>query len=717
MPSIRKKTSNRSKIHDRERLKKRVKDSKKKKAKQAKKNPQWKSKQKKDPGIPNDFPYKDQILAEVAEQRRAAEEEKEKKKEEKRLARDAARGITRDVEEQPASGDEGHQENEAPAKGSKDLNVGAEAIARLAVQSVSGQLKSRPQPQVAEEDEEEDEEPALVCSDLPNFKSVLEASDVLLHVVDARDPLEYRSVDLESVAKERGMKVVFVLNKIDLCPREAVSAWASHLRTFHPTFLFKSSSAFLPPSSDKGKSKAPIDDSLGGDSLLAYLASLGKDKKGDEPLTVAVTGVTNVGKSSLINSFARRSALPVYSLAATSRGATTTELPQEVTLESNGAQIRVIDTPGLSFELNHEAENKELLRGRDILLRSRGRIDKLKDPSPPIAYLVSRANGEDLMLLYNLPAFAKNDATAFLSGVARAHQLVKKRGELDLTGASRIVLRDWSVGKFARYTQPPKSVLAQQSEDSTLVVANEKPGPAAPKEAAGKKGQGGGKGAAVEESTVEDVLAKVYAADEAVLLTLLPRKELRKSLAGLVKLSGGAVDERKIPVEEVWGQEEDSDDEDEDGEQFEGVMDVDEEGEEEAGEDDDEEGEEEEEPIPAPTQKRKRGQAAPEPSKKVAFASAKGKKAAAPPAPEPKLKATAPSSILKKKATKSKSPTAEEEDTAAPTRPVKKLRQQKRASTSSKPARVANATATSKKTESSKGDDGSSEAYNFAQFF
>ena len=43
-----------------------------------------------------------------------------------------------------------------------------------------------------------------------------------------------------------------------------------------------------------------------------------------------------------------------------------------------------------------------------------------------VAYLVSRTNNEDLMLLYNLPAFAKNDATAFLSGVARAHQLVKK---------------------------------------------------------------------------------------------------------------------------------------------------------------------------------------------------------------------------------------------------------------------------------------------------
>jgi len=30
------------------------------------------------------------------------------------------------------------------------------------------------------------------------------------------------------------------------------------------------------------------------------------------------------------------------------------------------------------------------------------------------------------MLLYSLPAFSKGDPTAFLSGVARANQLVKK---------------------------------------------------------------------------------------------------------------------------------------------------------------------------------------------------------------------------------------------------------------------------------------------------
>ena len=43
-----------------------------------------------------------------------------------------------------------------------------------------------------------------------------------------------------------------------------------------------------------------------------------------------------------------------------------------------------------------------------------------------VSQIISKANTEDLMLLYSLPAFAKSDASAFLSGVARANHLVKK---------------------------------------------------------------------------------------------------------------------------------------------------------------------------------------------------------------------------------------------------------------------------------------------------
>jgi nuclear GTP-binding protein len=44
-------------------------------------NPEWRSKTKKDPGIPNLFPYKDKILAEVEETRRRKEEETARRRE------------------------------------------------------------------------------------------------------------------------------------------------------------------------------------------------------------------------------------------------------------------------------------------------------------------------------------------------------------------------------------------------------------------------------------------------------------------------------------------------------------------------------------------------------------------------------------------------------------------------------------------------------------
>jgi nuclear GTP-binding protein len=87
-----------------------------------------------------------------------------------------------------------------------------------------------------------------------------------------------------------------------------------------------------------------------------------------------------------------------------------------------------IDTPGLAWQPSEEAspEERERRRARDVLLRNKGRIDRLKDPIPAVSCIVSRAETEDLMVFYGLPAFAKGDVDAFLMGVARAQGLIKK---------------------------------------------------------------------------------------------------------------------------------------------------------------------------------------------------------------------------------------------------------------------------------------------------
>ena len=77
----------------------------------------------------------------------------------------------------------------------------------------------------------------------------------------------------------------------------------------------------------------------------------------------------------------------MYTLGTSSQGPTTTELPQEVFLEVGGKNIRVIDTPGVSFEVDETAENRYHIRICDILQRVKGRIDRLKDPTSAGMYV------------------------------------------------------------------------------------------------------------------------------------------------------------------------------------------------------------------------------------------------------------------------------------------------------------------------------------------
>jgi hypothetical protein len=152
-----------------------------------------------------------------------AAEEKERKKVQKQRAMAKARAIARgepiddsDGEDQEAGAEDGTDEDEGTGKGKKDLNVGAENIASLSAKVVGTNLKARPRPVVdAEEDEEEEEEvPVLINRDLPNLKTVLEKADVLLEVLDGRDPLAFRSKHIEELGSELGKKVLLVVNKI-----------------------------------------------------------------------------------------------------------------------------------------------------------------------------------------------------------------------------------------------------------------------------------------------------------------------------------------------------------------------------------------------------------------------------------------------------------------------------------------------------------------------
>jgi len=57
------------------------------------------------------------------------------------------------------------------------------------------------------------------------LKKVIEASDVVVEVLDARDPEGCRSHELEKEVLSQGKKVLLVVNKIDLVPPQNARMW------------------------------------------------------------------------------------------------------------------------------------------------------------------------------------------------------------------------------------------------------------------------------------------------------------------------------------------------------------------------------------------------------------------------------------------------------------------------------------------------------------
>jgi len=83
----------------------------------------------------------------------------------------------------------------------------------------------------------------IIIDGKKQFKSIdtlLNKCDVIIEVLDARDPNSCRNKELEeNITKTLGKKLVLILNKIDLVPYENACNWQKHLNAAHPTVMYR----------------------------------------------------------------------------------------------------------------------------------------------------------------------------------------------------------------------------------------------------------------------------------------------------------------------------------------------------------------------------------------------------------------------------------------------------------------------------------------------
>lgn len=277
--------SKRTTLKDKYKIERRVKETHRKRQKQAKRDAKAGKviPKQKDPGIPNSWPFKQDLLKEIQRQREMEQkrqnDQKEKRRQELHMLRDHQEqgGTARTVEELMAQA-----QNDQAEFAQKEV---VEEIAKSDGTVVAGQQSRR--------------------AYLRELKKVVETADVLLQVLDARDPVGSRihpTIE-ETILSQADKRMVLVLNKIDLVPKQTVSDWLAVLRRSHPTIAIKASQ-------EKGNATEEQVDAtsasvpVGMDGLLQLLKNYartgGQGGKSKTTITVGILGYP-------VSSFAFRS--------------------------------------------------------------------------------------------------------------------------------------------------------------------------------------------------------------------------------------------------------------------------------------------------------------------------------------------------------------------------------------------------------------------------
>ncbi len=247
---------------------------------------------------------------------------------------------------------------------------------------------------------------------------VIRRADIVLEVLDARDPMATRSQRLERLVRLLDKKLVLVINKSDLIPRTVAEKWKRLL-------------------SDQG-------------FITVYIAA--RDHKGtrvlrktinmlanENPTIVAVVGYPKTGKSTIINALKGKHAASTSPIPG-SPGYTT-----HVQLYRIGSKLYMLDTPGVIPVEGDELES--IIRGRPP--------EELRNPLKPAMALLEKALTYNPYAVLEAYGIEEKDPYRILELIAiKRGWFYKKDREPLVEEAARTVIRDYHKGKLNFYVPP-----------------------------------------------------------------------------------------------------------------------------------------------------------------------------------------------------------------------------------------------------------------------
>lgn len=261
----------------------------------------------------------------------------------------------------------------------------------------------------------------------------VEKANVLVQVLDARNPLFFFSRDLFKYSHEVNEECehLLVINKADLLTARQRELWSDYFAEQNLKIIFFSNVT----TESNSETDTPISTPH---ALLEKIRELLRGEHG----VASFVGYPNVGKSSTINSLLGHAKAAVSSTPGKTKHIQTFEL----------GDFTICDCPGLVFPNMAASKGELLLNG--VLS-----IDQMREYLPSVQLLADRIPFGCVEQLYNIkvvPEHQVSPAESILSAYAASRGMwTSNFGNPDMSRAARVILKDYTSGKLLFCYPPP----------------------------------------------------------------------------------------------------------------------------------------------------------------------------------------------------------------------------------------------------------------------
>jgi hypothetical protein len=265
------------------------------------------------------------------------------------------------------------------------------------------------------------------------IKRIVEESDLVLEILDARLIELSRNEKVEEIIKEVGRPIIFVINKTDLVEKKSIIEQVNKLK--------KIGSVVFISTKEKGSSKVLLY------TIKKVFKKFGKReiiergrydpkpiyKEARADIVVGVLGYPNVGKSSVINALAHKKKVKVSKKSGTTHGLHWVNITSE---------IKLIDSPGVIPLVKDDEVRYGLIGAKDT--------EALKNPEL-VAYAIIKLflkNNKRLFEKFYDIKIEEEDVFDIIEKVAQRKSYLLKGGKLDEHRTWNSIVRDWQQGRL-----------------------------------------------------------------------------------------------------------------------------------------------------------------------------------------------------------------------------------------------------------------------------